>query len=74
MENNMISMYGELINRIVNKNGGWREKDILSRPYDVEKETWNKEHKVLNIIAVETEQDGYRSGFQIDLVTKSICG
>ena len=36
--------------------------------------TWNCEHKVLNVIETESDEDGHRDGFQIDLVTMSICG
>lgn len=60
---------------IVYAQGGFREKDILSNPHLIEKsETWNDEHKVLNVLSSEPDIDGYRAGFQIDLVTMSICG
>lgn len=60
---------------IVQRQGGFREKDILRNPHVIERdETWNDQHKVLNVLAVETQEDGYRNGFAVDLVTMSICG
>ena len=74
MNNNLKPIYENIIKRIVEKNGGYREKEIISKPFTVEKATWNNDHKVLNVVSVEAETDGYRNGFQIDIVTKSICG
>lgn len=72
---NTTLMYRDITNRIVMKHGGFREKDILNNPYEITRsETWNDRHKVIDIIATVPEQDGYHAGFQIDLVTKSICG
>lgn len=68
-------MYESIVKDIVCKYGGFREKNILSNPHLIEKaETWNDEHKVLNVLSNKPDIDGYRAGFQIDLVTKSICG
>lgn len=68
-------MYESTVKAIVRKHGGFREKNILSNPHSIEKsETWNDEHKVLNVLSNEPNIDGYRAGFQIDLVTNSICG
>ena len=36
--------------------------------------TWNAEHKVLNVLDAVPDADGYRPGFQVDIVTMSICG
>lgn len=72
--NEFTKIYANTIKRIVNRDGGNREKEIISKPFTVEKATWNNEHKVLDIISIEEEEDGYRNGFQIDIVTKSICG
>lgn len=72
--NEYTKIYANTIKRIVNRDGGNREKEIISKPFTVEKSTWNNEHKVLDIISIEEEEDGYRNGFQIDIVTKSICG
>ena len=68
-------MYESTVKAIVRKYGGFREKNILSNPHLIEKsETWNDKHKVLNVLYKEPDINGYRAGFQIDLVTKSICG
>ena len=68
-------VYESIVKAIVRKYGGFREKNILSKPHLIEKaETWNDEHKILNVLSNEPDIDGYRAGFQIDLVTKSICG
>lgn len=68
-------VYESIVKAIVRKHGGFREKNILSNPHSIEKsETWNDEHKVLNVLSKEHDIDGYYAGFQIDLVTMSICG
>ncbi len=68
-------MYESIVKAIVRKYGGFREKNILSNPHLIKKsETWNDEHKVLNVLSKEPDIDGYYAGFQIDLVTMSICG
>lgn len=68
-------MYESTVKAIVRKHGGFREKSILSKPHLIEKsETWNNEHKVLNVLSNKPDIDGYKNGFQIDLVTMSICG
>lgn len=68
LKNKELEMYDNIIKNIVKKCGGYREKDIMKNPYIIRKtETWNKEHKVLNII-------GNDNGFSIDLVTKKVCG
>ena len=68
-------MYESTVKAIVYKHGGFREKNILSNPHSIEKsETWNNEHKVSNVLSKGPDIDGYYAGFQIDLVTKSICG
>lgn len=63
------------LHNIVKMHGGFREKDILSKPHIIEKsETWNANHKVLNVLEIETKSDGYRNGFAVDIITRSICG
>lgn len=65
----------KLISEIVEKSGGYREKEILRNPHTIEKsETWNKFHKVAYVSEIKTGSDGYRDGFAIDLVTRNICG
>lgn len=68
-------MYKEKIAKIVDRFGGFREREILKNPRTVEKSgTWNNEHKVLNVCKLAPGTDGYRDGFQVDIVTMSICG
>ena len=63
------------VKAIVYKHGGFREKEILFNPHIIERdETWNDQHKVLNVLEAESQVDGYRNGFAVDLVTMSICG
>ena len=72
-KNKDLSMYDNIIKNIVKKSGGFREKDIIKRPYIIRKtETWNNEHKVLNIIEKNTLD--HKNGFSVDLVTNKICG
>lgn len=56
------------------KEGGYRERNVLSQGFEIEQETWNESHKVLNFLSTIEAPDGYRSGFQVDIVTNSICG
>lgn len=68
-------MYENTIKSIVNRCGGYREKEIFKNPHTVSKSgTWNTEHKVLTISEQFAGADGYKDGFQVDLVTMSICG
>lgn len=63
------------VGEIVRKCGGFREQKVWSEKNTVLcDETWNSDHKVVNVLSLVPEEDGYRSGFQVDLVTKSICG
>ena len=73
-KNKEIAMYDNIIKNIVKKCGGYREKDIIKNPYIIRKaETWNNDHKVLNIIE-KNSSDNHNNGFSVDLVTMEICG
>lgn len=64
-----------IVKIIVKKCGGYREKEIMRHSHTIERTgTWNASHKVLNILDAAPEADGYFPGFQIDIVTMSICG
>lgn len=70
-----MNEYKGIISVIVRRDGGYREREIWKKPHTMEQsETWNKLHKVVNILATEPDEDGYFSGFAVDLVTLSICG
>ena len=67
-------MYDNIVRNIVKKCGGYREKDIIKKTYIIKKsETWNNDHKVLNIIE-KLESDYHNNSFSVDLVTMKICG
>ena len=68
-------MYIEKAAEIVDRFGGFREREILRKPHTIEiAETWNSEHQVLNVCELSPGPDGYKGGFQVDLITMSICG
>ena len=65
----------DIVRHVVLKSGGYREKDILSNPHVIERgETWNADHKVVNVLEAVPDLNGYRAGFAVDLVTRSIVG
>ena len=73
LKNKEYEMYDNIIKNIVKKCGGFREKDTMKNPYIIIKtETWNNEHKVINII--ENNTHDHKNGFSVDLVTIKICG
>ena len=73
-KNRIVKMYDNIVKNIVKKCGGYREKDIMKNPYIIRKtETWNNDHKVLNIIE-KNSRDDHNNGFSVDLVTNKICG
>ena len=64
-----------IIREVVKTQGGYRERAIMDAPHTVERaETWNTAHKVVNVLEVAADIDGYRAGFAVDLVTRSIVG
>ena len=72
-KNKEFKMYDNIIKNIVKKRGGYREKYIMKNTYIIMKaETWNNDHKVLNIIE-KNSRDDYNNSFSVDLVTNKIC-
>lgn len=70
-----MDKYAAIIRAIVSRCGGHREKSVLRNPHTLEQgETWNDSHKVIYILPVQEDPDGYRAGFAVDIVTRSICG
>jgi hypothetical protein len=64
-----------IIKNIVNRVGGYREKEVYNNGCFFDKsETWNNDHKVINVLSVSPDADGYRAGFAVDIVTGDICG
>lgn len=75
MNNNITATQAASVRAIIRFHGGYRERDILNHPHTMERgETWNEAHKVVNVLEVEPQADGYRAGFAVDLVTRSIVG
>ena len=73
LKNKEYEMYNNIVKNIVKKSGGYREKNIIENPYIIIKtETWNNEHKVINII--ENNTHDHKNGFSVDIVTMRICG
>ena len=62
------------ISGILAKHGGYREREIWDDPVVVRAETWNDEHKVVDVYAARLDEDGHRDRFSVDLVTGTICG
>ncbi len=65
------------VKTIVETIGGAREKLIWSEPHFVlSTETWNDEHKVVKVILADPldGDDGSRRFFEVDLISKIICG
>ena len=63
------------VKRIVRTQGGHRERDILNHTHTIERgDTWNAEHKVVNVLEAAADIDGHQDGFAVDLVTRSIVG
>lgn len=60
---------------IIIRQGGYRERDLLTRPHEITRgETWNEEHKVVNVLETTPDPDGYRAGCAVDIVTRAIVG
>ena len=71
----MVHVVPVKVKNIVAVSGGYREKDILRNPHVIERgETWNADHKVVHVLEAMPDLDGYRAGFAVDLVTRSIVG
>lgn len=69
------AMHAATVRGIIRRQGGYRERDIITHPHTVERgETWNAEHKVVNIISTTPDPDGYRPGCAVDIVTRAIVG
>lgn len=69
------SRYFFIVRKITHALGGFREKEILRNPHHMEQsETWNDEHKVVNIIADAEDASGHADAYSVDVVTGKICG
>lgn len=69
------AMHAATVRGIIRRQGGYRERDIITHPHTVERgETWNEAHKVVEILATTPDSDGYRPGCAVDIVTRAIVG
>ena len=60
---------------IIRRQGGYRERDLLKHPHTMTHgETWNAAHKVVNVLEINPDPDGYRAECAVDIVTRSIVG
>lgn len=65
----------DVCKEVIVRQAGYREKEILRNGVFVARsETWNDEHKVVKILSLQADEDGHRDGFQVDIVTRRICG
>lgn len=65
----------DTVKNITTLKGGYRELAVFNKPhFIVETGTWNNDHKVVNIVALEPDEDGHRDSYSIDLITREICG
>ena len=65
----------DICEKVIERQAGHREKEILRNGvFAAKSETWNDEHKVVNILSLQADEDGHRDGFQVDIMTRRICG
>jgi hypothetical protein len=75
MNNNITATQAALVRAIIRLHGGYRERDILNHSHTMERgETWNKDHKVVNVLEVAADFDGHRDGCAVDITSCSIVG
>lgn len=68
------AMHAATVRGIIRRQGGYRERDIITHPHTIERGTWTTEHKVVEILATTPDPDGYRPGCAVDIVTRAIVG
>lgn len=69
-----MKSYVDIVLDAVRRDGDYRENCIVECPFTIEEsDTWNSDHKVLHVIAVEADADGHRDSFSYDLVTRELC-
>lgn len=70
-----MERYAAQVRAIVKRCGANREKEVMRNHHEMTQgETWNNEHKVIYVTETEPQPDGYKNGFAVDIVTRSICG
>ena len=55
--------------------GSYRETNIFRNPHElIQGHTWNNEHKVVSVVSTNRDADGHADSYDVDIVTKTICG
>lgn len=60
--------------KIIDRIGGYREKEILKDCFFSIGSMWNDEHKLVVLNSRHVDEDGYRHTCEVDLVSKKIVG
>lgn len=64
-----------IVKEITNACGSVRETTIFRNPHYLTKgHTWNNEHRVVSIISTDRDKDGHADSYDVDIVTRTICG
>lgn len=75
LDHDGLKHYLPVVKKIVKKHGETRENEILNGEFMLKPHgTLKDEHKVIDVLRIRPDNDGYRPGFSVDLVTGSICG
>lgn len=65
----------DVCKEVIMRQAGYREKEIVwNGAFAAKGEIWNDKHKVVKILSLQVDEDGHRDGFQVDIVTRRICG
>lgn len=73
--NVLLNNAERICKKVIETKGSEREREyIRNGAFMAKGSTWNDDHKVIEILATKADPDGYFPGFQIDIVTGSICG
>ena len=69
------NLYFAKAKEIIERKGAYREKVILKNcHFEKREDTWTNEHKVIEIIANEADEDGHVESCEVDIVTGRITG
>ena len=65
--NGLRSCEERIVKTVTLSKGGYREKSIFNAPHRLVKtDTWNKEHKVVDIISIDIDKDGHSDEYAVD--------
>lgn len=64
-----------IVKKITVARGSYRETNIFRNPHElIQGHTWNNEHKVVSVVSTNRDADGHADSYDVDIVTKAICG